>query len=72
MGLLCRNQGPSILKDTRMTTEVVLFSDQGEAMSEKVEEECCKYGVKRETTTGYTPQHKCGDVKMLNASIPND
>ena len=37
--------------------EVVLFSDQGEAMSKKVEEECCKYGVKRETTTGYTPQH---------------
>ena len=37
--------------------EVVLFSDQGEAFSKKVEEECCKYGVKRETTTGYTPQH---------------
>jgi transposase InsO family protein len=22
-----------------------------------VEEECCKYDIKRETTTGYTPQH---------------
>ena len=37
--------------------EVVLFSDMGEAKSAKVEELCSQYGVRRETTTGYSPAH---------------
>ena len=38
--------------------EVVLFSDMGEAKSAKVVEELCRqYGVRRETTTGYSPAH---------------
>ena len=37
--------------------EVVLFSDMGEAKSSKVEELCSQYGVRRETTTGYSPAH---------------
>ena len=35
----------------------VLFSDKGEALSKQVEAECIKYGVRRETTAGYTPAH---------------
>ena len=37
--------------------EIVLFSDKGEALSKQVEAECIKYGVRRETTAGYTPLH---------------
>ena len=37
--------------------EVVLFSDMGEAKSSRVEELCSQYGVRRETTTGYSPAH---------------
>ena len=37
--------------------EVVLFSDMGEAKSTRVEELCSQYGVRRETTTGYSPAH---------------
>ena len=37
--------------------EIVLFSDKGEALSKNVEQECIKYGVRRETTAGYTPAH---------------
>ena len=37
--------------------EIVLFSDKGEALSKDVEQECIKYGVRRETTAGYTPAH---------------
>ena len=37
--------------------EITLFSDQGEAHSKKVEEACRKYGVLKQSTGGYTPQH---------------
>ena len=37
--------------------EVVLFTDMREARSSKVEELCSLYGVRRETTTGYSPAH---------------
>ena len=37
--------------------EITLFSDQGEAHSKKVEEACRKYGVLKQSTSGYTPQH---------------
>ena len=34
-----------------------MFSDMGEAKSSRVEELCSQYGVRRETTTGYSPAH---------------
>ena len=37
--------------------EVVLFSNMGEAKSNKVGELCSQHGVRRETTTGYSPAH---------------
>ena len=37
--------------------EITLFSDQGEAHSKKVEEACRRYGVLKQSTGGYTPQH---------------
>ena len=37
--------------------EVVVFSDMGGTKSSKVEELCSQYGVRRETTTGYSPAH---------------
>jgi transposase InsO family protein len=37
--------------------EIVLFSDKGGAMSKDIEQECIKYGIRRETTAGYTPAH---------------
>jgi hypothetical protein len=37
--------------------KIVLFSDKGEALSKEVKQECIKYGVRRETTAGYTPAH---------------
>jgi hypothetical protein len=37
--------------------EITLFSDQGEAHSKKVEEACKNYGVLKQSTGGYKPQH---------------
>ena len=37
--------------------EIVLFSDMGEAHSEVVRDTCAEYGVSRQTTAGYTPEH---------------
>ena len=37
--------------------EFVLFSDMGEAHSEVMRETCAEYGVLRQTTAGYTPEH---------------
>jgi transposase InsO family protein len=37
--------------------EVVLFSDMGETKSTRVEKLCGQYGVRRETTSGYSPAH---------------
>ena len=37
--------------------ELELFSDKGEALSKDNEQECIKYGARRETTAGYTPAH---------------
>jgi hypothetical protein len=39
------------------TFEIILFSDMGEAHSEAVRETCAEYGVSRQTTAGYTPEH---------------
>jgi hypothetical protein len=39
------------------TFKVVLSSNTGEAKAAKVEKACRKYGVRRETTTGYSPAH---------------
>jgi hypothetical protein len=54
-----------------ITFVVVLFSDIGEAKSSKVEEACRKYGVKRETTTGYLHTLKGGFVKCRNVEMPD-
>ena len=37
--------------------EIVLFSDMREAHSENVRDMCAEYGVLRQTTAGYTPEH---------------
>jgi hypothetical protein len=37
--------------------EIVLFSDMGEAHSEAARDICAEYGVVRQTTAGYTPEH---------------
>ena len=37
--------------------EITLFGVQGEAHSKKVEEAFRKYGVLKQSTGGYTPQH---------------
>ena len=71
MGLLPGDEGSSLREDPGVAStrdqitsgtdpsgfEVVLFSDMGEAKSNRVEELCSQYGVRRETTTGYSPAH---------------
>ena len=37
--------------------EIRLFSDLGEAESKKVHRICNQYGVVKQSTTGYTPEH---------------
>ena len=37
--------------------KIVLFSDMGEAHSEVVRNICAEYGVLRQTTACYTPEH---------------
>ena len=40
-----------------MNYEIVLFSDMGEANSRKVIDICKEYGVVKQRTGGYTPEH---------------
>ena len=44
--------------------EITLFSDQGEAHSKKVEA-CRNYGVLKQSTGGYTPQHNAFSERWL-------
>jgi transposase InsO family protein len=37
--------------------EIVLFSDVGESHSKNVRDLCAEYGVLRQTTAGYIPEH---------------
>ena len=37
--------------------EITLFSDLGEAESKKVHRICNQYGVVKQSTAGYTPEH---------------
>ena len=42
---------------TGATYEIILLSDLGEAHSNKIIKTCRKYGVLKQTTAGYTPDH---------------
>ena len=42
---------------TKGDFEITLFSDLGEAESKKVHQLCNKYGVVKQSTAGYTPEH---------------
>jgi hypothetical protein len=39
--------------------EIFLMSDLGEAHSKKVIRLCNNYGIVKQPTAGYTPQHNC-------------
>jgi hypothetical protein len=41
----------------RQRIRYIRSGDKGEALLKDVEKECIKYGVRRETTAGYTPAH---------------
>ena len=42
---------------TGVTYEIILLTDLGEAHSNKIIKTCRKYGVPKQTTAGYTPDH---------------
>ena len=42
---------------TGVTYEIILFSDLGQAHSNKIINTCRKFGVLKQTTAGYTPDH---------------
>jgi hypothetical protein len=48
--------------------EAVLFSDMGEAKSIRVEVLCSQYGMRRETTTGYSPAHNAFVERWLRTN----
>ena len=66
---------------TGATYEIILLTDLGEAHSNKIIKTCRKFGVLKQTTAGYTPDHnafsecffaqweKCQGVKCYNSPV---
>jgi hypothetical protein len=48
--------------------EIVLFSDMGEAHSEAVRDICVDYGVSRQTTAVYTPEHNAFNERWFSTN----
>ena len=55
---------------TKGDFEITLFSDLGEAESKKVHKLCNQYGVVKQATAGYTPEHNAFmNVEMSDVTV---
>ena len=52
---------------TGATYEIILLTDLGEAHSNKIIKTCRKYGVLKQTTAGYTPDHNAFSERFFRS-----